>query len=58
MICIIRSVKKSVIILNAGRRNISVHGVQVIQYLLSGNIYVSDVLVSQGTDKNFVNGSK
>ena len=57
MIFIIRSTKPNVIILKAGRLNISVRGVQVIQDFLSGNITVSDVIVSQGTDKHFVNGS-
>ena len=57
MICTIRSAKPNILILKARRRNISVRGVQVIQDFPIENISVSDVIVSQGTEMFFVNGS-
>ena len=55
LVNIIRGAKNSVVFLNIREGDVGVGGVQVIQYDTGGGEAVSNVLVLEGADENFVN---
>ena len=56
LVDIVRGAKNSVVSLKIRGGDVGIDGVQVIQYGAGGDGAVSDVLVLEGVDEQFVNG--
>ena len=58
MIGVVRSTKPGIVVLQFGRGNVGIRGVEMVQHFTSGGVAVADVLVLQRADTFFVEGQE
>ena len=51
MIGVVRSTKPGIVVLQFGRGNVGIRGVEMVQHFKSGGVAVADVIVLQRADK-------